>query len=129
MNETNIVREIQIAASRIGARLIRQQTGMGWIGKGKRKPDGTVIIPNARPFHSGFTGWSDTGGFTPVLITPDMVGQTVAVYTQVEVKTDTGPVRTEQRDWISYVRSQGARAGIARSPDDVIRILRGEVLD
>jgi hypothetical protein len=128
-NETNIVRECLIRASKLNARLWRQQSGMGWIGKTVRidKPQmisvapGDVVIRQARPFHAGFEGLSDTGGYCMVDGLP--------VITQVEVKTATGTVRPEQRKWISFIRSIGGRAGIARCADDVDRIIAGERLD
>lgn len=128
-SETNIVRECLIRASKLNARLWRQQSGMGWIGRSividkLERVDvfpGDVVIRQARPFHAGFEGLADTGGYCMVDGLP--------VITQVEVKTATGTVRPEQRKWISFIRSIGGRAGIARSADDVDRIINGEILD
>lgn len=127
MTENTITKLGLLAASKLGARLFRQNTGQGWIGKSIKGP-GTVtlgpndvVIRNARPFHSGFEGWSDTGGFTP--------RDGVAVYTQIEVKTDNGRVRPAQRQWIDFVRANGGLAGIARSADDFAAIIRGERRD
>ena len=83
--ETPLMRELMIAATRLGARMFRQNTGMGWIGKATRITrakhvqvyPGDVILSNARPFHAGFEGLSDLGGWFPVTVTPDMVGQTL----------------------------------------------------
>lgn len=47
----------------------------------------------------------------------------------VEVKTPTGRASKEQRDFIAACRRNGARAGIARSIEDSIRIMQGEILD
>lgn len=47
----------------------------------------------------------------------------------VEVKTPTGRASPEQRNFIAACRSNGARAGIARSVEDSIRIVNGEILD
>lgn len=46
-----------------------------------------------------------------------------------EVKTATGRASKEQRDFITACRRNGARAGIARSVDDSLRIMKGEILD
>lgn len=124
------MRHLQNLASKLGARLFRQNTGMGWVGKvekgypGKvaRLSAGDVVIRNARPFHAGVKGMSDLGGWVPVEITADMVGSTIAVYVQVEVKADTKPT-TEQLDFIDAVNRAGGRAGIARSDDDLTKIL------
>lgn len=47
----------------------------------------------------------------------------------VEVKTPTGRASPEQRNFIAACRRNGARAGIARSVDDSLRIVKGEILD
>lgn len=47
----------------------------------------------------------------------------------VEVKTERGRASQEQRNFIAACRRNGARAGIARSVEDAIRIREGEILD
>jgi len=133
MAEADVMRFLQRVASTLGARLFRQQTGMGWVGakvehvKLMRKVDvypGDVVIRKARPFHAGFEGWSDTGGWVSVVITPEMVGTTIAQYTQVEIKAGSSPTE-EQRKWLKAVNKAGGRAGVARNEDDLKRILFG----
>lgn len=132
MSEADIMRRLQVAASKFGARLFRQNIGLAWIGlaekgfPGRRVTlnAGDVVVRKARPFHAGVTGMSDLGGWVPVVITPDMVGSTIAVYVQVEVKTDTGRASSEQRAWINAVKAAGGRAGVARNDDDLSEILR-----
>lgn len=129
-SEIALMKELQIAASSMGARLFRQQVGQGWIGKAKRitrvqwiqVQAGDVVIPAARPFHAGITGMSDLGGWVPVTITPEMVGSTVAIYAQVEVK-DGARVTEEQQKWIDAVDRAGGLAGVARNMSDLKRIL------
>lgn len=128
MSETDLMRRLQKRASSLGARLFRQNTGMAWVGKVERGPGnfrlapGDVVIRNARPFHAGITGMSDLGGWSPLVITPDMIGATVAIYTQAEVKENARPTK-EQLAWIKAVVNAGGRAGIVRSETDLIRIL------
>ena len=105
---------------------------MGWIGKSVRGPmpsvalgPNDVLIRNARPFHAGIEGMSDLGGWVPVEITPDMVGSTLAVVAQVEVKEDARPT-AQQLAWIAAVNKAGGRAGIARSETDLAEILDGQ---
>jgi hypothetical protein len=69
-------------------------------------------------------GGSDLIGWTPVCITPDMVGKTVAVFTAVEVKTPTGKPTEHQLNFITQVLRAGGFAGIARSPGDAVAITR-----
>lgn len=130
MAEVDLMRRLQMAASRIGARLFRQNTGMAWVGKVEKRtglvrlgPD-DLVIRNARPFHAGVTGMSDLGGWVPVTITQEMIGSTVALYAQVEVK-DGGRPTKEQMAWVAAVIAAGGRAGVARSESDLVTILNG----
>lgn len=64
---------------------------------------------------------SDLVGITPVVITPEMVGQTVGVFTSYEIKRPgwkyTGAGREKaQEAWLALVRSLG---GIARFVSDL----------
>jgi hypothetical protein len=68
-------------------------------------------------------GSSDLIGLRTITITPDMVGQTVAVFTAIEVK-DRGRPTPEQLGFIAMVQSAGGLAGVARSTDDARAILR-----
>ena len=52
-----------------------------------------------------------------------MVGQQVAVFASIEVKTPTGRVRPEQQQWLDAVQAAGGVAGIARSVEDAQQIL------
>lgn len=129
-NETALMRQTQIAASQIGARLFRQNTGQGWIGRAEKftraktvaVQPGDVLIRKARPFHAGFTGLSDLGGWAPVQIGPDHLGQTLAVYLQAEIKDGVRPT-PEQLRWIEAVNRAGGIAGVVRSYDDLARLV------
>jgi hypothetical protein len=67
-------------------------------------------------------GSSDLIGWRTVTITPEMVGQQVAVFTSIEVKTATGRVKPEQQQWLDAVQAAGGIAGVARSVEDALRI-------
>ena len=67
-------------------------------------------------------GSSDLIGYTQVLVTPDMVGTTVAIFTAVEVKTATGTVQPNQTKFCSVVNSHGGRAGIARNAQEAKKV-------
>ena len=124
MNETNLTRHIMLSISRTGARIFRQNVGMGWTGKHKRLEDGAILIPDPRPLHAGLAeGSSDLVGWTPVTITDDMVGSTVAVFTSLEVKTPKGRPSQAQTRWIEAVRSGGGIAGVVRGEDEARTLL------
>ncbi len=68
-------------------------------------------------------GSSDLIGLKSVTITPDMVGQRVALFCAVEVKTPRGRVTDEQQRFLDFVQRSGGLAGVARSTDDLKTIL------
>lgn len=104
---------------------------MAWVGKVERGNGrmvrlgpADVVLRNARPFHAGIAGMSDLGGWAPVEVTAEMVGSTVAVYAQVEVKEDARTTK-EQLAWIEAVNKAGGRAGIAHNEAELSEIIRG----
>lgn len=134
MLEKNIQNLIRIALSSAGTLIFRNNVGTGWAGKFER---GTgrpvfvgpqdVIVRNARPLDAGLcVGSSDLIGGTSVTITPEMVGQTVMVFTAVEVKTPTGRASPAQVAFIERVRLAGGRAGVARSGVEAVSIALGQ---
>lgn len=121
---------LHVSREQLGT-LFRANVGQGWAGKVQRMhltPDtNTILLVNPRPFSTGLpVGFPDLFGFVPVTITPDMVGQEIAVFAAVEVKQKTGRVSAKQRDMMAFLQKHGARAGVARSVDDAARILSGE---
>lgn len=74
-------------------------------------------------FGVGSPGGSDLIGYRRVTVTPEMVGQDVAVFAAVEVKTPRGRVKAEQQQFVDHIRSAGGIAGIARSVDEAKNIL------
>ena len=69
-------------------RLFRINAGRGWVSNQVRHVGSTVILGNARVLQAGPDGWFDVCGWTSVTVTPDMVGQTLAVFTGEEFKRD-----------------------------------------
>ena len=116
MLEVDLMRLIQVHASKLGARLFRNNVGQGWAGRfAKRTDDGTVTIRNSAPLHAGLcTGSSDLIGWTKD-----------GLFLAVEVKTETGQPTVEQINFITAVRAAGGRAGIARSVEDAENIING----
>lgn len=127
MSEHAIQNEIRNALA--GKALIfRANVGQAWTGsKVSKLPGNRVMISDARPFSTGLpTGFSDLFGLVPVVITADMVGQVVAVFTALEVKTAKGKASEKQTAFIRAVNDNGGRAGVVRSADDAVRIVDGE---
>ena len=112
-DETTIQQQIRLAlGTRPDLRLFRNNTG-------------TLPDPRTgRPVQFGLArGSADLIGLRTVTITPDMVGQQVAVFTSIEVKTPKGRPTAEQQNWLNMVQSLGGIAGIARSVRDANEIL------
>jgi hypothetical protein len=86
-------------------RLFRINAGTGWVGKIAKKGR-FMIIDNPRPLHAAPEGWPDLCGWTSILITPDMVGKTVAVFTAEEVKA-TGRLNPRQRRFRDIILRMG----------------------
>lgn len=137
MRESPTQRNIWIASAALaGVILFRVNTGRAWVGAGpgRRQPDGTVVIPGGRPIALGFglingepaVGVGDLIGWRSVLITPDMVGCRVAVFTSLEAKRADGKGRVsdDQRRWRDVVLAAGGIAGIASSEGEAVGILQ-----
>lgn len=63
----------------------------------------------------------------------DLIGWSMcegkAIFTAIEIKTKTGIVSPEQRQFISIVRKHGGLAGVARNLSDCKDILNGIIRD
>lgn len=113
MTEQQTQQRIRLALSRGSCRLWRNNTGA------LRDANGQLI-------RFGLCqGSADLIGYTTVTVTPDMVGQRLAVFTAVEVKSQTGRPTPEQTAFLDHIRQAGGRAGIARSIEDAVRITEG----
>ncbi len=111
--ETTLQQQIRLAVgSRCDLRLFRNQVG----SLPDPRTGRLVTFGLAR-------GSADLIGWRTVTVTPDMVGQRLAVFTSIEVKTSTGRLRPEQQAWLGVVRSAGGVAGVARSVSDAEALL------
>jgi hypothetical protein len=68
-------------------------------------------------------GSADLIGWRTLVVTPEMVGQRIAVFTSIEVKTERGRIRPDQHAWLGTVQAAGGIAGIARSIADATQII------
>lgn len=133
MNPTNQVKTMLLRASELGARLFRRNVGMGWASdrvvkfsgpETVRVGPGDVLLRQARPLHAGVKGQYDMSGWRTITITPDMVGCLIAQHVEIEAKSGEGRESPEQHSWGNAVRAAGGIAGVARTVDDIDRILR-----
>lgn len=125
--------ELHLALGRDpNTRLFKNAVGEAWQGSVIQipgQPPRTILLQNPRRVSYGlFKGSGDFIGFTRVLITPDMVGQTIAAFASLECKAGTGRAREDQRRWRDIVNKFGGRAGVAYTPDQARAILAGQVV-
>lgn len=106
--ETQIQQHIRLAVgTRPDLRLFRNNTGS--------LPDPRT----GRPVQFGLArGSADLIGIRQVTITPDMVGQSIGQFVSLEVKTPTGRLTPQQRQWLDLIHRLGGHAGVVRSVQD-----------
>lgn len=131
--ESTVMRQVwaAVAATTI---LFRCNTGKAWTGYGppRRLTDGSAVLAQARPIALGFSrpngdpvnGTPDLIGWTPIVVTADMVGCRVAVFTAIETKRTTGGrTSAEQANFIAQLQAAGGIAGVANTPEAARKIV------
>ena len=115
--ETTLQQEIRLALGQLpDLRMFRNQVG--------QLPD----LRTGRPVQFGLAkGSSDLIGFKTIEVTPDMIGQNLAVFTSIEVKTAKGKLTPMQHNWLSCVNKAGGITGVARSVQDAIQIISNPI--
>lgn len=101
-----------------------------------RNNSGVLMDATGRPVYYGVGGptpgkkshgGSDWIGWQTVTITPEMVGQKVAIFCGFEVKDDEANPKTDtvlrQENFIHIVNTAGGRAGFVKRPIDAHLIL------
>jgi hypothetical protein len=80
---------------------------------------GSVKTDDGRVVNFGLCkGSSDLVGWQSVTVTPDMVGQKIARFVAIEVKSQKNKPTPQQQAFIDRVNADGGIAGIARSADE-----------
>lgn len=130
---TSLMNRILLALSAAGSTMFRNNVGTGWAGSKSfalrpgelyRAKPGDRVVQDARPLRAGLcVGSGDTIGWTSKIVTPDMVGTRVAIFTSVESKHGKGRATPEQRNFAEAVITAGGLAGVARSEDEALAII------
>lgn len=104
MSEAPIIGKLMLAATKEGGRLFRNNCG-------------TLLDVNGRPVKFGVAnpGGSDLIGWRSVIVTPEMVGKKIAIFTAREVKIGRTKVTTNQQAFIDAVNAAGGDARIVRA--------------
>lgn len=111
--ETDIVNRSMIKLSPLGVTLWKNVRGLFLTLDGKRKVRAGLLAEGA----------SDGIGFTKIIITQELIGATIPVFTAIEFKTLTGAKSDEQKKYIAFVLSANGFAGFARSPEEAAKII------
>lgn len=127
MNHENpIIKELQIKVSPLGWRLFRNHAIRAWVGKfiNKKKTSKGIMITllGAVSLKFGLTDdASDLIGWRPIVVTPEMVGQVIAQFCAVEVKTKAYTKETKgQKNFLVRVKEAGGYSGIYREGEKEI---------
>ncbi|MGB5134004.1 MAG: VRR-NUC domain-containing protein [Prochlorococcaceae cyanobacterium] len=103
---------------------IRLQLGSGPV-RLWRNNVGALRDPRGRLVTYGLcTGSSDLIGLRQLTIGPEHLGQPLAVFCALEVKTQRGRATAEQERFLAVVRQLGGLAGVVRSLPEARVILR-----
>lgn len=121
MIEAKVQQEIRIEASRQGMRLWRNNVGACSDNKGRLIRYG---LANESAGMNRVMKSSDLIGITPIVITQEMVGSTIGVFTSIEVKHPgwkySGKGREKaQNAWLDIVKSLGGIGKFITKKEDL----------
>lgn len=126
MRESDIQNQILIALSKQGTIAFRINAGSFWAGEILSNKDNMLLMKNPRKVQGAPEGTSDIIGVTSVMITTQMVGSRVGVFTAIEVKKPGQKPKPHQEHFLLKMHEMGAIAGVASSLEQAIQIVKGE---
>lgn len=113
MLETKIRNKIfKEIGGRQDCRLFRNNCGMAIM------PDGSRV-----KFGIANPGGADLIGWRAITVTPDMIGDRVAVFLAIEVKPPKKKATKKQENFICQVRISGGLAGVAHNTAEALKII------
>lgn len=111
--EREILAEVLLAGTSSNTRLWRNNSG-------------SLLDRHGRLVRFGIAnpGGSDCIGITSVLITPDMIGRRIGIFTAIEVKREIGgTVSEEQEAFLRVIEMFGGISGVVRSSEEARALL------
>ena len=113
-SEAHIQAEIMLALSEAGCLVWRNETAGAWVGRIIHQEAASITLAGARMIQVGLCmGSADIIG-----VAPD--GRFLAV----EVKSKTGRASTQQLNFINAINHRGGIAGIARSAEEALNLIK-----
>jgi len=105
-------------------RLFRNSVGEAWVGRTAQHTGDTITLLNPRRVTFGLCpGAADLIGIRRIVVTEEMLGQTIGQLVALEEKTATGRARDDQRRFLDAMRRMGALAEVSRSADHAHALL------
>ena len=122
MNEADFMKKMLLESNDADCVLYRNNTGVGWAGKFMGHDGaGNTILKNARPLHAGLcTGSSDAIGWADVIVSPEMVGRSLAVFLAVEAKSRRGATSADQIRFLHNVNRAGGIGIVLRDGESIV---------
>jgi len=122
-SESEIQQLIQLEAPKHKCTLMRNNSGALKDANGRLVRYGLGQTSDRVNYKS-----SDLIGWTEIVITPDMIGKSVAVFTAFEVKKEGHKFKNDQREqgqmnFINWVTMRGGIAAMVKSVDEFIAII------
>lgn len=102
-----------LTCSRGNVRLFRVNAGIAWAGKIVERTPRKLVLLDYHPVKLGPTGISDLIGWSAG-----------GLFTAIETKFGRRQTTDEQAAFLRLVLAAGGRAGIARSVEDAVRIIK-----
>lgn len=127
-HESEVQQLIQIEARKYNCILMRNNSGCLLDADGRAVRFG---LGNISKLHNDQIKSSDLIGFTKILITPDMVGKTVAIFTAIEVKESNWKPdkkldkhETAQNNFLKWIKNNGGIAAFCNCYDQLREIFK-----
>lgn len=127
-SESEIQQQVRLL-SRGPVRLFRVNVALAWVGSEVIKlKNGDVLLKNARAIRFGHEGMGDLGGWVSKVVTQDMVGKRVAIYTNLETKKKGHRTKKDRLEkqlaFIETVKQHGGIAAMVESVEQAQEILK-----
>jgi hypothetical protein len=115
---------LKLGEQALHCRLFQNVRGLFWQGTVKEQGPGWVTLVNPVRKETGLApGSLDLIGWVTITITPDMVGQKIAVFTAGDAKVGRDKLSDLQANFARNVIEAGGRAAELRSEQDVLRLV------
>lgn len=125
MKEQDIQAQILIELSKNNVYALRINSGNFWGGEVLSHNGDMLLLKHPTKIAGAPAGTSDIIGCKTVIISQEMVGKTVGIFTCIEVKKPSEKPKPHQEKYLALMNSRGAIAGVAKSPEEAVSLIEG----